>query len=255
MAKATSPNGRCSITKKLLPRDQLVPLDQIRPKIARLIQHAHPALQPVDLISLTEVNRYRLDYVQQVLEAELGQISVLESELLDSLREHELSATNVNQEFDRKLTWGEHLADRIAAFGGSWTFIGLFGFFLLGWVAANTALLTKPLDPYPFILLNLFLSCIAAVQAPIILMSQNRLEAKDRLRADEEYKVNMKAELEIRLLHEKIDHLLKDQAQRLFELQHIQLEFMKELAEIRKSPEPQRLPTTPKKSETPVSAV
>ena len=254
MAKATA-NGRCSITKKLLPREQLVSLEQVRPKIARLIQHAHPELQPTDLISLTEVNRYRLDYVQQVLEAELGQISVLESEFIDSLREHELSATNVNQEFDRKLTWGEHLADRIAAFGGSWTFIGLFCFFLAAWVGVNTALLTKPLDPYPFILLNLFLSCIAAIQAPIILMSQNRLEAKDRLRADEEYKVNMKAELEIRLLHEKIDHLLKDQAQRLFELQHIQLEFMKELAEIRKAPNSPRAISTPKKTEGPVPTI
>lgn len=255
MAKPASPNGRCAISKKLWPREQLVSLEQVRPKIARLIQHAHPSLQPSDLISLSEVNRYRLDYVQQVLEAELGQISVLESELLDSLREHELSVTNVNQEFDRKLTWGEHLADRIAAFGGSWTFIGLFCLFLLGWVGLNTALLTRPLDPYPFILLNLFLSCIAAVQAPIILMSQNRLEAKDRLRADEEYKVNMKAELEIRLLHEKIDHLLKDQAQRLFELQHIQLEFMRELAEIRKEPNPSRANPAPKKPEGPVPAV
>ena len=106
------------------------------------------------------------------------------------------------------------------------------------------------MDPYPFILLNLLLSFVAAVQAPIILMSQNRLEAKDRLRAEEEYKVNMKAELEVRLLHEKIDHLLKDQAQRLFELQHIQLEFMKELAEIRQLPTGSRLSSS-SKSETP----
>ena len=254
MPKAASPNARCSITKKLLPREQLVSIEQIRPKIARLIQHAHPSLQPTDLISLSEVNRHRLDYVQQVLEAELGQISVLESELLDSLREHELSVTNVNQEFDRKLTWGEHFADRIAAFGGSWTFIGLFGLFLMAWVGINTIMWRKPLDPYPFILLNLFLSCIAAIQAPIILMSQNRLEAKDRLRADEEYKVNMKAELEIRLLHEKIDHLLKDQAQRLFELQHIQLEFMKELAEIRKEPTVSRPTTILKKTDEPSPA-
>jgi len=246
MARAPSPTARCSISKKLFPRDQLLPLAQIRPKIARLIQHDHPSLQPTDLISLTEVNRFRLDYVQQVLEAELGQISVLETELLDSLREHELSATNVNQEFERKLTWGEHLSDKIAGFGGSWTFIILFGLFLFCWVGLNSFLLTRPLDPYPFILLNLFLSCIAAVQAPIILMSQNRLEAKDRLRSEEEYKVNMKAELEIRLLHEKIDHLLKDQAQRLFELQHIQLEFMKELAEVRKAPMVVR-PSTPSK--------
>lgn len=89
------------------------------------------------------------------------------------------------------------------------------------------------------------------MQAPIILMSQNRLEAKDRLRAEEEYKVNMKAELEIRLLHEKIDHLLKDQAQRLFELQHIQLEFMKELAEVRKDPVILRSSPSPKKPEDP----
>jgi len=246
----TSSTAVCAITKKSYPREQLVSLSEIRPKIARLIQHTHPQLKAEDLISLTEVNRYRLDYVQQVLEAELGQISVLENELLDSLREHEISAVNVNKAFERKLTWGEHLADRIAAFGGSWTFICLFGFFLLGWIGLNTALLARPMDPYPFILLNLLLSCVAAVQAPFILMSQNRLEAKDRLRAEEEYKVNMKAELEVRLLHEKIDHLLKDQAQRLFELQHIQLEFMKELAEIRQLPAGPRLSSS-SKSEIP----
>lgn len=246
MPKAVSANGSCAITKKSFPREQLVPLGEIRPKIARLIQHTYPNLCPEDLISLPEINRYRLDYVQQVLEAELGQISVLENELLDSLREHELSVVNVNQAFDRKLTWGEHLADRLATFGGSWTFISLFGLFLVGWVALNSAFLVHPMDPYPFILLNLLLSCVAAIQAPIILMSQNRLEAKDRLRSEEEYKVNMKAELEIRLLHEKIDHLLKDQAQRLFELQHIQLEFMRELAEIRQQPLTSRTPASPK---------
>ncbi|HSA81745.1 MAG TPA: DUF1003 domain-containing protein, partial [Geminicoccaceae bacterium] len=121
--------------------------------------------------------------------------------------------------------------DAIAAFGGSWTFILLFGAVILVWVLINAvALLARPFDPYPFILLNLVLSCLAAVQAPIIMMSQNRQEARDRLRSENDYRVNLKAELEIRHLHEKLDHLLQHQWERLMEIQQIQIELMNEIA-------------------------
>ena len=133
-------------------------------------------------------------------------------------------------QFERKWTLGERLADRIAEFGGSWTFLICFGVFMLIWITANSLILFwRPIDPYPFILLNLVLSCLAAIQAPIIMMSQNRQEAKDRLRSQHDYQVNLKAELEIRQLHEKVDHLLVHQWERLVEIQEIQLELLSEI--------------------------
>lgn len=155
----------------------------------------------------------------------------LEQQVVKSLKEQELLSSNINAEFDRKLTFGGRLADRVADYGGSWRFIGIFMGVLLVWIVINSiVLIQKPFDPYPFILLNLVLSCIAAIQAPIILMSQNRQEAKDRLRSEYDYRINLKAELEIRHLHEKIDHLLMNQWHRLLEIQEIQTELMEELA-------------------------
>jgi uncharacterized membrane protein len=123
----------------------------------------------------------------------------------------------------------------MAEFGGSWRFISLFIAVMVIWIIINTiALLSKPFDPFPYILLNLVLSCLAAIQAPIIMMSQNRQEAKDRLRAEFDYRVNLKAELEIRQLHDKIDHLLEHQWQRLLEIQEIQMELLEEFT--RKAP-------------------
>jgi uncharacterized membrane protein len=143
---------------------------------------------------------------------------------------------SVSIEFEQQLTFGERLADKIAEFGGSWRFIIIFFVILSLWIAINSlTLILKPFDPYPFILLNLILSCLASIQAPIIMMNQNRQEDKDRLRAEHDYRINLKAELEIRHLHEKIDHLLMNQWQRLLEIQEIQMELMEELA--RKTPQ------------------
>jgi uncharacterized membrane protein len=117
-------------------------------------------------------------------------------------------ARNLNEEEDEQMTFGERIADRVASFGGSWTFIIIFGSFLLAWIILNSILLArKPFDPYPYILLNLFLSMTAAVQAPVIMMSQNRQTIKDRMRADLDYQINLKSELEVAELHRKLDHL------------------------------------------------
>jgi uncharacterized membrane protein len=133
----------------------------------------------------------------------------------------------VNERFERPLTFGERLSDRIAAFGGSWSFLIIFTLIVIVWMTINTALISQqPFGPYPFILLNLFLSCLAAIQAPVIIMSQNRQEAKDRLRAEYDYRVDLKAELEVRLLHTKLDQLLTHQWQRLLEIQQLQIELM-----------------------------
>jgi uncharacterized membrane protein len=165
-------------------------------------------------------------------------LSTLDREVLESLKQHETLTSNVEAEFEQESTVGERLSDKMASFGGSWTFLIIFGGILLVWITLNSiALLAKPFDPYPYILLNLVLSCLAAIQAPVIMMSQNRQEAKDRLRSQHDYQVNLKAELEIRHLHEKIDHLLSRQWERLVEIQQIQIDLMSEISRIReKSP-------------------
>ena len=158
----------------------------------------------------------------------------LDEEVVESLRQHEILSSDLSKEFERKLTFGEQLSDKIAEFGGSWRFILSFGAGLIVWIIINVAVLaTRAWDPYPFILLNLILSCLAALQAPIIMMSQNRAAIRDRLHAENDYKINLKAELEIRHLHEKIDHLLRRQYNRLFEIQEIQIELLEELAKKR----------------------
>jgi uncharacterized membrane protein len=165
------------------------------------------------------------------LTQEKGELTQLEHDVLVSLKEHETISENLNQTFDKDFTYGERLADNVARFGGSWRFILLFAFVLVIWITVNSiGLLSKPFDVYPYILLNLVLSCLAAIQAPLIMMSQNRLEAKDRLRAENDYRVNLKAELEIRHLHAKLDLLLTHQWQRLLEIQQVQTDLLEELS-------------------------
>ena len=155
----------------------------------------------------------------------------LEFEVIDSMHQHELITKNVETTLEQKWTLGERLADKIATFGGSWTFLICFAIFLGLWITINTVVMvTRPADPYPFILLNLILSCLAAIQAPIIMMSQNRQEAKDRLRSQNDYQINLKAELEIQHLHEKLDHLLLHQWERLAQIQEIQLDLLSEMS-------------------------
>ena len=137
-------------------------------------------------------------------------------------------STNTEEHYDEVRTLGERLSDGLASFGGSWPFLILFGLGLAIWIMANSVRQQSAFDPYPFILLNLILSCLAAVQAPIIMMSQRRQETKDRLRALNDYRVNLKAELEIRHLHEKLDHLISRQWERLAEIQELQIELLQE---------------------------
>lgn len=147
-----------------------------------------------------------------------------------------LVSRNTNQTFDASLTFGQRLADKVAAFGGSWTFIIIFVGILLSWVALNSVVLAKQhdaFDPYPYILLNLVLSMLAAIQAPVIMMSQNRQAAKDRLDAAHDYEVNMKAELEISALHSKLDALREQQWAELVAMQQEQIRLLTELLEKR----------------------
>ncbi len=207
----------------------------IRPSLLEFIQKKLPDLDTKGFICLDDLGEFRKDYIKEVLEDEIGELSVLDHEVIESLEQHEILSSDISKQFEKKLTFGERLSDHIASFGGSWRFIILFGTVLFGWIILNAILLlNRGFDPYPFILLNLILSCLAAIQAPIIMMSQNRSEARDRLRAENDYKINLKAELEIRHLHEKIDHLLRRQYNRLFEIQQIQIELLEEISRHKK---------------------
>ncbi len=230
MTKSGDHRRSCMICGKTFPVREVVAGTFVRDPIADEIRRDHPEWSADAFICRPDLTRYRTKYVHAILEAEKGDVTSLEQEVLHSLREHEILATNVDAAFEREWSFGERLADRIAAFGGSWTFLVSFGVFLGLWIAMNSVvLIIRPVDPYPFILLNLVLSCLAAIQAPIIMMSQNRQEAKDRLRSQHDYQVNLKAELEIRHLHEKIDHLLSHQWERLVQIQEVQLELLSEL--------------------------
>lgn len=222
--------GRCQITGKELPLSQLIKGAAVRPKILALIKKEYPEFTEDSYLSLEVLNQYRKKYIEVTLKEEIGELSSLEKEVLESINKNELLTSNIEPSIERKLTPGDKLADRIASFGGSWVFIILFFSFLIIWMGINVfVLMRRPFDPYPFILLNLILSCLAAIQAPIIMMSQNRQEDKDRRRSEHDYKINLKAELEIRLLHEKIDHLILQQNQRLLEIQELQVDLMEDI--------------------------
>lgn len=219
-----------SSSKKEYPKSELISGRSINLTILNEIKKDHPDFREDQYISLSELNFYRQRHIENILKEESGSLTDLEHEILESIKKGDLIAENIEETFSQKRTFGQRLADKVADFGGSWTFISLFMGFIFIWVFINVYLLVqKPFDPYPFILLNLILSCIAAIQAPIIMMSQNRLEEKDRERSKHDYKVNLKAELEIRMLNEKIDHLILNQQQKLMEIQEIQVEMMKDI--------------------------
>ncbi|HZM69813.1 MAG TPA: DUF1003 domain-containing protein [Candidatus Cryosericum sp.] len=230
MSEKAGRQHSCEVCGKSFSARELIPGAAVRDVVAREILREHASWSADSAICRSDLNRFRSKYVHSLLESERGELSSLEQEVLKSLRDHEFLARNIEAEFEQQWSLGERLADRIATFGGSWKFLIFFGAFLALWIGLNTLIwAARPVDPYPFILLNLVLSCVAAIQAPIIMMSQNRQEAKDRLRSQHDYQVNLKAELEIRQLHEKIDHLLSHQWERLAEIQEIQLELLSEI--------------------------
>jgi uncharacterized membrane protein len=222
---------QCAVCGKMFAAWQIVPGDMVRESISAEIRKSVPDWGPDKYICRTDLATFRAKYVHSLLESEKGELTSLEREVVESIKAHEILSTNVDAEFEREWSLGERLADRLASFGGSWTFLIIFAVFLGLWILMNSlVLLWRPVDPYPYILLNLVLSCLAAIQAPIIMMSQNRQEAKDRLRSQHDYQVNLKAELEIRHLHEKVDHLLSHQWERLVQIQEVQLELLSELS-------------------------
>jgi uncharacterized membrane protein len=183
------------------------------------------------MVSRAAVDDYRSRYITELLHAEHGEVRKLDRDVASSIARNDTIAMDTDDAFATSgRSFGERMADVVASFGGSWSFILSFGFVLAVWIAINAWLGDRrAFDPFPFILLNLVLSCLAAIQAPIIMMSQKRQEAKDRLRSQSDYRVNLKAELEIRHLHEKLDHLLLRQWERLAEIQQLQVELLEEI--------------------------
>jgi len=234
MKASQSKNMACNICGKSNARSQMMPAALVRNAVAEQIKRSYPDWKPEGYICRSDLNQFRMKYIQSLLESEKGELTSLDHEVLESLQRHETLSSNVDAEFEKDSTLGEKMADGVASFGGSWRFIIIFASILVIWIALNSILLfKKPFDPYPFILLNLVLSCLAAIQAPVIMMSQNRQETKDRLRSQDDYRVNLKAELEIRHLHDKIDHLLSHQWERLVEIQQIQIDLLSEIAHLR----------------------
>ena len=219
-----------SISGTALKASEVVRAKTIRPSLLHLIQTEHPDFDEKSVISVDELRNYREKYISNSLLSELGELTQLEKTVIKSITDRTIVSGNLDEDDSEGSTFGQRVADKVASFGGSWTFIISFGVFLVLWIASNIILLSnKGFDPYPFILLNLILSCIAAMQAPVIMMSQNRREEKDRERARNDYMINLKSELEIRMLHEKIDHLTIHQHEQIMEIQRQQTEMMEKL--------------------------
>jgi uncharacterized membrane protein len=219
------------ISNTEFPEAERVPGRTIRKPIFALIKEDYPGFSREQSISLSEHNAYKVKYIGEYFSSEMGELSRLEDMVMHSITSDKLLSKKVQDEVEQ-MSVGERIADKVAEFGGSWTFIISFGVFILIWIAVNVyVLLNKGFDPYPFILLNLLLSCLAALQAPVIMMSQNRQEDKDRERARKDYMINLKSELEIRMVHEKLDYLIMNQQQELIEWQKTQMEIMNEILE------------------------
>ena len=220
----------CSICRKSFPENEFIFGHGIRHEIERLIQKDYPDWNDSKRICKDDFYLYRTRYINSLIEEEKGNIKELEKSVLQSINDNEFISSDINKSAREKLTLGDRISDKVATFGGSWSFIIIFFVVLAGWISINSFFLfMKPFDPFPYILMNLILSCIAAIQAPIIMMSQNRQENKDRIRSENDYKINLKSEIEIRTLHEKVDHLLLEQWSKMMEIQEMQLEILQDI--------------------------
>ncbi len=223
--------GTCQVCHQEKRKDELIPHNLVRESIQQFIKGEVRDWSDDEDICLSCLNTYRAKYVQRIMEKDLGELDSLEQEVVQSIHDNDILSENINEEYEERLCFGDRIADKVASFGGSWSFILSFLMFMAIWIVGNSLMLVKqPFDPYPFILLNLMLSLVAALQAPVIMMSQNRQEKRDRLRAQNDYQVNLKAELEIRIILEKLDTLIHYQWLRFLETQQIQMDMLEEIS-------------------------
>jgi len=222
-------NFKSDLSNVEFPASEKISGKSIRKSIMDIILKDHPNFSKDKFLSGTELNSYREKYIESFLTKQIGELTSLEKTVLESLKDKTTLTDKLDDDVQPS-TYGERIADKVAEFGGSWTFIISFSVFLLVWILLNIFwLANKAFDPYPFILLNLILSTIAAMQAPVIMMSQNRQEDKDRDRAKNDYMVNLKAEMEVRMLHEKIDHMIISQQQEVLEIHKVQIDLMNDI--------------------------
>jgi uncharacterized membrane protein len=199
----------CEICKKNFSMNNLIPVPLFRKGFMETVLKKYPTINLEGFVCHPDFDKLNSYHYSIVLEREMGELTDLEREVLQSLQDHTPLSENIAEEYAEKMTIGEKLADMIAEFGGSWKFIILFITIILVWMLVNTFFIYfNVFDPYPFILLNLFLSCLAAMQAPVIMMSQNRQSAKDRLKMESDYQINLKSELQIRHINARLNHLM-----------------------------------------------
>ena len=217
-------------SKQVIQKGEEIKGQDIREGVFNLIKSEYPDFEKDNYITLAELNQYRRLYLTSLIIQEKGELALIDRDVMNAIKNNSILSENIQEENETEITYGEKIADKVAAFGGSWMFIITFFSFILLWMIINIYFFASdPFDPYPFILLNLILSCLAAIQAPIIMMSQNRQEQKDRQRSEHDYKINLKAELEIKLLSEKMDHLLVHQNNKLLEIQEVQIDYLEDL--------------------------
>lgn len=221
----------CGICKQPKKAMELLPAVVVTDSLAEFIRKDHPEWDKNGYICRADLSNYRSSYVRKSVEEAAQDLQQLDKNIGQIKQQQQREKRYVNRGIKGKITPGQRAADNVAKFGGSWKFIISFMVFILLWLIINTAVwVVRPFDPYPYILLNLVLSCIAAIQAPVIMMSQNRLEARDRKRAENDFRIDVKSEMEIRNIDEKLDFLISHQWQRLFEIQQIQTDLMSEFA-------------------------
>lgn len=200
------PKVACSLCNTIVDARTLVNPNNLEPPLVEMIRRERPEWEGKRGVCKTCREQYRAKKFLGYLEDEYTKISEMEKSLVTQIARRGRVSKLVHQEFEATMTFGERIADRVAQFGGSWTFIMIFGGILIVWMAVNTWVLAhRAFDPYPFILLNLVLSTLAALQAPVIMMSQNRQDKKDRLRGELDYDVNRRAEIEIQSLAAKLN--------------------------------------------------
>lgn len=222
-----SDQEQCVVCKHKFSKHDLYPLILLRSNVLNLAKKQYPDVSPEGFACFPDLHKISALRFEELIKEEKGTLTELEREVLESLKAQDILTENVNEEFEETLSFGEKLADKIASFGGSWRFIILFITILVSWMALNSfQLLTEPFDPYPYILLNLVLSCLAAIQAPVIMMSQNRQNSKDRLSQENDYQINLKSELQIRQLQTRLDFFIKNHWQKMDEISSAQKEVL-----------------------------
>jgi uncharacterized membrane protein len=243
------PKVTCSLCNNVVDGRTLASPQKLENRILDLIRQDRPEWEAKRGICRDCLEQYRAKKFVGYLEAEYQKLSDLEQAVVSKITRRDRVSTRVHAEIETEMTVGERVADRVAQFGGSWKFISLFGGILVTWMFVNAWVLARhPFDPYPFILLNLVLSTLAALQAPVIMMSQNRQAHKDRHHAQQDYEVNLMAEIEIRDLHDKLDSLRFKQWHELWHIQKRQIELLEHLCARNEHPEirtPQPAPYVP----------